>query len=111
MKVVASAGSGEKIVRITDDPPENGCRPSADYLFRSIAHGYGVAATGVIMTGMGSDGSLGLELMKRRGAVVIAQDEQTSIVYGMARTAVEAGVVDVIVPLDRIAGEICRTVK
>ena len=110
MKVVAGADGRRRIVRITDDPPENSCKPSADYLFRSIAHHYVGRATGVIMTGMGSDGTLGLDLMKRNGAVVIAQDEKTSVVYGMPKGPVEAGIVDVIAPLDRIADEISRTV-
>ncbi len=108
---VAVMGDGSKIVRITGDPPENGCRPSADYLFRSIAYTYKDRATGVIMTGMGSDGTLGLKLMKRFGAAIIAQDEATCVVYGMPKAPIEAGIVDVVSPLDQIAAEICRTVK
>jgi two-component system, chemotaxis family, protein-glutamate methylesterase/glutaminase len=109
MKVaLASDGTG-KIIRITDDPPENNCRPSVDHLFRSIAHHYMGRATGVIMTGMGNDGVVGLKLMKRNGAVIIAQNEATCVVYGMPKAAVDAGVVDVVVPLDRIAVEIMRT--
>lgn len=110
MKVSKSA-DGKTIVRVTDDRPENNCKPSADYLFRSIAHHYGNRATGVIMTGMGSDGTLGLKLMKRSGAVIIAQNEETCTVFGMPKEPVESGIVDVIAPLDRIAEEICRTVK
>ena len=67
-------------------------------------------ATGVIMTGMGSDGLLGLKLMKRSGATIIAQDESTCVVYGMPKEPVEAGIVDVIAPLDKIAAEIVKTV-
>ncbi|MDY6974114.1 MAG: chemotaxis response regulator protein-glutamate methylesterase, partial [Thermodesulfobacteriota bacterium] len=111
MKVAVGADGKTRIIRITDDSPENGCRPSADYLFRSIAHHYVGRATGVIMTGMGSDGTLGLKLMKRNGAAIIAQDEETCIVYGMPKASVEAGIVDVVAPLDRIADEIRRTVK
>lgn len=111
MKVVAGADGKRRIVKITDDPPENSCKPSVDYLFRSIAHHYIGRATGVIMTGMGADGTLGLKLMKRNGATVIAQDEATSVVYGMPKEPAEAGIVDVIAPLDRIADEIVRTVK
>ena len=110
MRVVASADGKSRIVRITDDPPENSCKPSVDYLFRSIAYHYVGRATGVIMTGMGSDGTLGLKLMKRNGATVIAQNEATCVVYGMPKEPIDAGIVDVIAPLDKIAHEICRTV-
>ena len=111
MKVVAGADGKTRIVKITDDPPENSCKPSVDYLFRSIAHHYIGRSTGVIMTGMGSDGTLGLKLMKRNGATVIAQNEETCVVYGMPKEPIDAGIVDVVAPLNKIADEICRTVK
>ncbi len=111
MKIEKSADGKNVIIRLADDRPENNCKPSADYLFRSIAHHYGNRATGVIMTGMGSDGTLGLKLMKRNGAIIIAQDEDTCTVFGMPKEPIEAGIVDVIAPLDRIAEEICRTVR
>jgi two-component system chemotaxis response regulator CheB len=111
MRIVASADGINRIIRITDDPPENSCKPSVDYLFRSIAHHYVGRSSGVIMTGMGSDGSLGLQLMKRNGATIIAQDEETCVVYGMPKKPIEDGIVDVIAPLDQIAQEIYRTVK
>ena len=111
MKVAKSADGKTFIARVTNDQPENNCKPSADYLFRSIANHYGNRATGVIMTGMGYDGTLGLKLMKRNGAFVIAQNEETCAVFGMPKGPIEAGIVDVITPLDRIAEEICRTVR
>ncbi|MCP4692850.1 MAG: chemotaxis response regulator protein-glutamate methylesterase, partial [Desulfobacterales bacterium] len=111
MKIVAGADGKTRNIKITDDPPENSCKPSADYLFRSIAHHYVGRATGVIMTGMGSDGTLGLKLMKRNGSRIIAQDESTCVVYGMPKEPVESGIVDVVAPLDRIAAELTRTVK
>jgi len=111
MKVVAGMDGKERIIRITDDPPENSCKPSVDYLFRSIAQHYVGRSAGVIMTGMGSDGSIGLELMKRNGATIIAQDESTCIVYGMPKKAIESGIVDIIAPLEQIAPEICQLVK
>jgi two-component system chemotaxis response regulator CheB len=110
MKVAVGADGETKIVRITDDPPENSCKPSVDYLFRSVAHHFVGRATGVIMTGMGSDGTLGLKLMKRNGATVIAQNEETCVVYGMPKEPIESGIVDRIAPLDLIAEEIRRTV-
>ncbi len=111
MKVAAGADGKTRIVRITDDPPENSCKPSVDYLFRSVAHHFVGRATGVIMTGMGSDGTLGLKLMKRNGASVIAQNEATCVVYGMPKKPIESGIVDTIAPLGLIAEEIGRTVK
>jgi two-component system chemotaxis response regulator CheB len=111
MKVGKSAHGNHLVIQVTDDPPENNCKPSADYLFRSISRHYGRYATGVIMTGMGYDGTEGLKLMKQSGAVVIAQDESTCAVYGMPRKPIEIGIVDVIAPLDLMAEEICRTIR
>lgn len=111
MKIVAGADGMNRIIRITDDPPENSCKPSVDYLFRSMAYHYVGRATGVIMTGMGSDGTLGLKLMKRNGSVIIAQSEASCVVYGMPKEIIESGIADVIAPLDKIVDEICRTIK
>ena len=111
MKIMAGADGKTRVIKITDDPPENNCKPSVDYLFRSIAHHYVGRATGVIMTGMGSDGFLGLELMKKTGSTIIAQNDETSVVYGMPKKPIDAGIVDIIAPLDMIANEICLTVK
>jgi two-component system chemotaxis response regulator CheB len=108
MKVVNV--SGKSILEVNDDPPENHCQPSVDYLFRSISKVYGNHALGVIMTGMGSDGVLGLRLMKRLGAQVIAQDKQSCVIFGMPGEAINAGVVDNILPLNHIATEIIKRV-
>lgn len=108
---VASGANGGKIIQITDDPPENNCKPAVDYLFRSVGREYGALTTGVIMTGMGGDGTLGLKVLKSFGAVTIGQDAESCVVYGMPKTAIEAGVVDVVAPLDTIATEIVRTVR
>lgn len=110
MKVVTRDPGAEKIIQITDDPPENGCRPSADYLFRSVSEHFGSHATGVIMTGMGYDGAEGLKQMRHNGAKVIAQDEESSTVFGMARRPIEWGIVDAVVPLEQLAFEIIGTV-
>ena len=109
MKVADDVFKKTKIIRITNDPPENGCAPSADYLFRSVAEHFGGCATGVIMTGMGSDGTKGLQLMKEKGASIIAQDETTSVVFGMAKKPINAGIVDMVVPLEHMAEQIRRT--
>ncbi len=98
-------------VVITEDPPENSCRPSVDYLFRSVAEIYGPNALAVIMTGMGNDGSAGCRLMKSVGATIIAQNAASCVVYGMPREPIEQGVVDVVVPLSDIAGEIVRQIR
>ena len=111
MKVVAGADGKSRIIRITDDPPVNSCKPSVDYLFKSIAQHFVGRAAGVIMTGMGSDGSAGLSLMKRNGSTIIAQDEISCVVYGMPKKAIDDGIVDIIAPLDKLAEEICNAVK
>ena len=111
MKIIAAADGRNRIIKITDDPPENSCRPSADYLFRSVAEHYISRSTGVIMTGMGSDGTAGLRAMKKNGGFIIAQNEATCTVYGMPKEPAESGIADVVAPLDGIAGEILKTIK
>lgn len=111
MKIVAGADGKSRIVKITDDPPENSCKPSVDYLFRSVAHHYVGRATGVIMTGMGSDGTAGLKLMKQNGATIVAQDEASCVVFGMPKEAAETGLADAVLPLDQIADMIVKTVR
>ena len=111
MKIMAGADGKRRVVKITDDPPQNSCKPSADYLFDSIAHHYIGRATGVIMTGMGNDGTAGLKLMKQNGAAIIAQDKSSCVVFGMPKEPIEAGIVDVVAPLGKIAQEIVKTVK
>lgn len=86
-------------------------RPSVDVLFRSAARSAGSNAIGIIMTGMGDDGARGLEEMKQGGAVTIAQDEATSVVFGMPREAIERGCVDRIAPLAQIPRELLRAAE
>jgi two-component system chemotaxis response regulator CheB len=111
MRIVAGADGKSRNIKITDDPPENSCKPSVDYLFRSVAHHYVGRATGVIMTGMGSDGTQSLKLMKQNGATIIAQDETTCVVFGMPKEAVESGLADAVLPLNQIADMIVKTVR
>jgi len=111
MKIVAHADGKNRVIKITDDPPVNSCKPSADYLFASVASHYIGRATGVIMTGMGSDGASGLKKMLGNGASIIAQDQESCTVYGMPKEPVESGTAEIIVPLDSIADEIVKTVK
>ncbi len=111
MKIVAGANGRARVIKITNDPPENSCKPSVDYLFRSIAELYVGRATGVIMTGMGSDGTAGLMQMKNNGAFIIAQDESTCVVFGMPKDPIEKGIVDVVSPLSTISKEIISTLS
>jgi len=87
----------------TGDEPENGLRPSASYLFRSIAKVFGKNAIGVLLTGMGKDGAVELKLMKEKGAVTIAQNMESSAVYGMPGEAVKIGAAKYVLPADKIA--------
>ncbi len=107
---LAPAPDGRGIIRINDDPPENNCRPSVDTLFRSVALHFPGRAMGVILTGMGNDGTLGLKLLRRSGCFVIAQDEPSCVVFGMPKSAIDAGVVDEVLPLEAIPARIARVV-
>ncbi len=108
MKIIHNGPFGA--IQLTDDPPENFCKPSADYLFRSAGKTFGAHVLGVIMTGMGRDGTKGLEVMKQEGAYVIAQDQETSTVFGMPMEAIKAGVVDEVLPLQQIPDKIIQIV-
>lgn len=111
MKLSAGADGKNRLIKLTNDPPENSCRPSADYLFRSVADYYVGRATAVIMTGMGSDGTKGLAVLKEKGAHIIAQDEASCVVYGMPKAPTDLGYVHVVAPLNRIADEIVKSVR
>jgi len=95
MKLVAGTDGQHRRIKITDDPPENSCKPSVDYLFRSVGDYYVGRTTAVIMTGMGSDGTKGLGILKDKAAYIIGQDESSCIVYGMPKAPSELGYLDV----------------
>lgn len=97
-------------IHLDKNPEDELLRPSVDVMFRSVAEVYGGNILGIILTGMGYDGTSGLRLLKAKGARAIAQDEATCVVYGMPKTAVEAGVVDIILPIQEIAYQIERMV-
>lgn len=107
---IAAQGTNYTVV-ITDDPPENHCKPSVDYLFRALASTHKNRVLSIIMTGMGADGTRGLKLLKAQGAKVLAQDEASCVVFGMPMEAIKAGVVDTVLPLDNIAPEIIRLIR
>ncbi len=111
MKLVASADGKNRQIKITNDPPENSCRPSADYLFRSVGDYYVGRTTAVIMTGMGSDGTKGLQTLQKKGATIIAQNEATCVVFGMPKKPIESGIADIVAPLNAIAEEIVKSVR
>ena len=92
--------------KLNDGPPVNRHKPSVDVLFRSVAQEVGKNATGILLTGMGSDGARGLLEILESGGMTIAQDEITSVVWGMPGAAVELGAANYILPLDRIAYKI-----
>jgi two-component system chemotaxis response regulator CheB len=103
------AASGSSVVaHLSQTPPENFCRPSVDPLFRSVARLYGAEACGVILTGMGSDGCSGARALAVAGAPVVAQDEATSVVWGMPGAVANAGLCSAILPLGDIAGHIAK---
>lgn len=99
------------VVRLSQDPPRNGHRPSADYLFESVAKNYQNHALGVIMTGMGRDGAAELAEMRKQGAWTLGQDEASAIVYGMPKVAWEMGAVQKQVPLMQMADEISKLAR
>lgn len=115
---VAPGGSHLKIVRqqahpafeLTQDPPENSCRPAVDFTMRSAAEVYRGGVLAVIMTGMGRDGVVGCQAIARAGGHVFAQDETSSAVYGMPKAVADAGLVDRVLPLGKIAPAITRHV-
>lgn len=93
-------------VHLDQGPQENSCRPAVDVLFRSAAELYGSAVVGAVLTGMGQDGLRGVEVLKAQGAYVVAQDEATSVVWGMPGAVVNAGLADSITSLDSVVGVI-----
>lgn len=98
------------VTRLTDGPLENSCRPAVDPLFRSAANALGDGALAVILTGMGRDGLEGARALKGRGATVLVQDEETSVVWGMPGAVADAGLADQVLPLGEVASAVTRTV-
>jgi two-component system chemotaxis response regulator CheB len=96
------------LCRLSDGPPVNRHRPSVDVLFRSVAQNVGPNAVGAILTGMGDDGARGLKEMLDAGAATVAQDEASSVVWGMPGAAVKLGGAQDIVPLGRVASALLR---
>ncbi|MBW1780229.1 MAG: chemotaxis response regulator protein-glutamate methylesterase [Deltaproteobacteria bacterium] len=109
--MVINRKGGGYLVRIKNGPMVHYQRPSVDVLFQSVAKNVSSNAVGVLLTGMGADGAKGLLAMKDSGAFTIAQDEETCVVFGMPREAIQIGAVDEIVPLPQISGSIIATLN
>ena len=106
--MMATFKAGHYSITLRQSPPVQHVRPSVDVLFASIAQSPGVLAVGVVLTGMGVDGAAGLQRLKQAGARTIAQDEETSVVFGMPRAAIELGAVDQVLPLAAIPAAIVK---
>lgn len=96
-------------IRLIDSPPVNSCRPSIDIFFNSLAEDQGSAVMGVLLTGMGRDGAQGLLRIREKSGVTIAQDEQSSVVFGMPKAAISIDAVDQVLPLTSMSDVILRS--
>ena len=94
-----------------NNEPENNQKPAADVLFRTAADNLKDSVISIVLTGMGNDGALGTQKIQEMGGITLAQDEFTSLIYGMPKAAVETGCVDMVLPLEKIAGELLRLIK
>jgi two-component system chemotaxis response regulator CheB len=106
--VIRADRAGTLRTALTQDPPENFCRPAVDPLFRSAVAAYGGAVLGVVLTGMGSDGRQGAGAIREAGGTVLVQDQATSVVWGMPGAIAQAGYADEVLPLGRVAEAIHR---
>jgi two-component system chemotaxis response regulator CheB len=99
---------GQVRIALDQSIPLNSCRPSVDALFNSVAATYGASAIGAVLTGMGQDGLRGAERLKSVGAYIIAQNEASSVVWGMPGFVARAGIADAVVPLTGVVPEILK---
>jgi two-component system chemotaxis response regulator CheB len=107
---VGRAGNAVRI-GLDQGPPENSCRPAVDPLFRSMVKVYGPHVLGIVLTGMGQDGLRGSQAIREAGGHVIVQDEASSVVWGMPGYVAEAGLADLVLPLEQLPAEITRRVR
>ncbi len=102
-------GSGpNKVLKLNQDPPENFCRPAVDPMLRSISAAYGRKILTVILTGMGADGLKGSQVVMDNGGALVAQDEETSVVWGMPGAVAQAGICNAVLPLDDISSYVVK---
>jgi two-component system chemotaxis response regulator CheB len=109
--MVVASDHQQVMLRTYQGPPENSCRPAVDVLFRSVAEVYKPHALAVVMTGMGQDGLRGCEHIREVGGQILAQDEATSVVWGMPGFVANAGLADKVLPLEQLGMEIIRRVR
>ena len=108
---VSTNAAGKYIIRYSDEPPREGVKPCANYMYESLANTSFDRIICVVLTGMGADGTQGIRNLKKvKQAIVIAQEQSTCTVYGMPKSVVDAGLSDKIVPLEQIAQEIILNV-
>lgn len=98
-------------VALNQDPPENSCRPAVDVLFRSVAAAYGARTLAVVLTGMGQDGLVGAETIQQAGGMILVQDEESSVVWGMPGFIARAGLATSVKPLAELPQEILRRLR
>ncbi len=103
--------SRQATVMLSEASPIGGFRPSGTFLFESVARVFGPAAVGVILTGMGEDGVAGLRALRQAGGRVLAQDEKSSVVFGMPGAAVASGLADHVLPLDAVAARLVEMIE
>lgn len=96
---------------LNEDPPMHGVRPAVDKLFLSVAKESKNKVLALILTGMGKDGAEGIKKIKENGGITMAQDKETSVIYGMPKAAVETGAVDYVLPLGKISETVWRIMK
>lgn len=109
--LIVERSGARYVCKLSDGLPVNRHRPSVDVLFRSVAQNAGSNSIGVILTGMGNDGAAGMKEMQDAGAPTVAQDENSSVVWGMPGEAVKLGAADTILPLSKVAGKIMLLVS
>jgi len=110
LSLIAQSEASRKTV-LNQGPPENSCRPAVDVLFRSAANVFGPGCLGLVLTGMGQDGTRGAEHIVQAGGTVLAQDEASSVVWGMPRAVAEAGLARQILPLPLVSSELMRNAE
>lgn len=106
--MIVERQGAQRVIRLTQEPPENFCRPSVDPMMRSIVAAYGGAVLAVMLTGMGQDGLKGAQAIVEAGGTLIAQDEASSVVWGMPGAVATAGLCSAVLPLGEMAGAIER---
>jgi two-component system chemotaxis response regulator CheB len=109
--LVVQRQGAQVVALLNKDPPENSCRPAVDVLFRSVAATYGANVLAVVLTGMGQDGLVGCQTLRAVNAQILAQDEASSVVWGMPGFVARAGLADAVRPLDDIPHEILRRLR